>query len=289
MKILKNIIPKKTTINLTKKGADMTLQIPTTTELDSYKVVAEVAASNPHWKKLGGGGSEKEIISTILSVMLMARELGIPPIQAISGGINNILGKFEISARIMNMLIRKHGHRLQVVERDDNICVIFGKRKDTGEEMQVTYHIEEARRAGLVKPGGGWTKNPTDMLFARAISRLARSLFPDCIGGCYVEGELQESALGKPLDTISDMPDIEIKPVSEEVLELNFDLPTDMHPNAAKLFIQESASTTEKPVNDLIRWANKNPDKFIDKLRAWEDARAFPVLTPDPTQVLVDA
>ncbi len=269
----------------------MSLQVPTTEELDSYKIIATIAASNPYWKKLGGGGGEKEILSTIFSVMLMARELGIPPIQAISGGINNIQGKFEISARIMNMLIRKHGHRLQVIQRDNNICIIFGKRKDTGEEMQVQYHIEEARMAGLIKPGGGWVKCPTDMLFARAISRIARSMFPDCIGGCYIEGELQETMLNKPFDGPTDLPEIETMPTCEIPHlspEIEFDLPADIHPNSVKVFLAESASASEKPVNDLIIWANKNPEKFLDKLRAWEDARSTPALTPDPSQVYVE-
>lgn len=263
--------------------------VPTPQELDSYKIMATVAASNPYWKKVGGGGSEAAIISTILSVMLMARELGLKPLTAISGGINNIQGKFEISARTMNMLIRQHGHRLQVVARDNNICTIFAKRKDTGEEMQVTYHIDEARQAGLVKPGGGWTKNPTDMLFARAISRLARSMFPDCIGGCYVEGELQESIQGKVYDGPLDIPEVEAKEeIAYEPAKIEFEIPPDIHPKNVERFLEESASMSEKNVNFVISMANKHPEKFLDKLRAWEDARSTSHLTPDPSQILVE-
>lgn len=270
----------------------MSLQLtalPTADELQSYQIMSEVAANNPYWKKLGGGGSQKEIVATILSVMLMARELGLPPIQSISGGINNIQGKFEISAKSMNMLIRKYGHRLQVIERNNTICVIYGKRKDTGEEMQVPYHIEEARIAGLIKPGGGWVKNPTDMLFARAISRLARSLFPDCIGGCYVEGELQEAILGKPFEGKMDLPSMEINPVVEEDIEgyqITFDLPEDISPQSATEYLKESSSAMEKPISTFYRWANQNPDKFISKLRAWEDENKLPELTPNPSEMV---
>ncbi len=161
--------------------------VPTPEELDSYKIMATVAASNPYWRKVGGNGNKEEVVATIFSIMLMARELGLKPFSAISGLIQNIQGKFEISARGMNQLIRIHGHRLQVVEWDQNICTVFAKRKDTGEETQQSYHIEEARMAGLIKAGGGWVKNPKDMLWARCISRIARSIFADCIGGCYVE------------------------------------------------------------------------------------------------------
>ena len=50
--------------------------------------------------------------------------------------------------------------------------------------------MEEAKRAGLVKQSTPWVTFPRDMLYARALSRLARQLFPDIIGNCYVEGEI---------------------------------------------------------------------------------------------------
>jgi len=259
----------------------MSLTIPTKDELESYKIIATIAASNAHWKKLGGGGKPEEVIATILSIMLMARELGVQPMQAISGGINNILGKFEISARIMNMLMRKHGHAVQVKMLTDQVCKVWGKRKDTGEEMEATYHIEEAARAGLIKEGGGWKKNPQDMLFARAISRLARRLTPDCIGGCYVEGELQETALKQPAQA-PEMPAIDISPSVFEPAKpvkqlLSFEIPADIEESSLEQFMQESAETNETTTLALAHRANKNPEKFISVLREWEDKRHAPV------------
>lgn len=257
----------------------MSLTVPTREELDSYKVIATVAASNPHWRKLGGGGSEETIIATILSVMLMARELGVPPIQAVSGGINNIQGKFEISARIMNMLMRKHGHQLQVNVLTNEICKVWGKRRDTGEEMEATYHIEEASRAGLIRDGGGWKKNPQDMLFARAISRLARRLCPDCIGGCYVEGELQETILKQSVEAPTELPEIEMKPMLQAKplrSMLSFDVPEDIQDTSLETFLKESAETAGASVEALVVRANKNPDGFINTLRKWEDKKFSP-------------
>lgn len=252
--------------------ANHTQLIPTEAELKSYQIIAKVASANPHWRKLGGNGGEETVVATILSVMLLARELGISPIQSISGGINNILGKFEISARIMNQLIRKHGHKLNVKMHTHEVCVIWGKRRDTGEEMEVRYHIEEAARAGLIKDGGGWRKCPEDMLFARAISRLARRLFPDCIGGCYVEGELQETMLKQPIDSV-DVPrleevNVEIKETSTEML---LDIPNDISNETVEKFIHESSMTSGKTRDYVIKSANHRPQAFIDALRAWED------------------
>jgi hypothetical protein len=248
--------------------------IPTEDELKSYQFIAKVASSNQSWKKLGGGGSEEQVVATILSVMLLARELGVSPMQAISGGINNILGKFEISARIMNQLIRKHGHKIQVTMLTNEVCKILGKRRDTGEEMEASYHIEEAARAGLIKEGGGWRKNPQDMLFARTISRLARRLFPDCIGGCYVEGELQETVLKQSVQGF-DVPSVdEINVFPEEIEQrcvFEFEIPSDISRVSVENFINESATFSGKSVGSIYKRANQNPEGFLNALRSWEE------------------
>ena len=160
--------------------------IPDNHELQVYSIMAKAAANTPFFKTLGGE-------SGIISIMLYARELGIPPMQAITGGLHNIQGKIEMAARTINLKIRQAGHILRITHLDDTKCQIYGKRRDTGEEWEETYTIQDAKKAGLVKPGGGWEKNPSDMVFARCISRIGRRLFPDVIGTAYVEGEIREA------------------------------------------------------------------------------------------------
>lgn len=247
--------------------------LPTETELKSYQIVAAIAANNPHWKKLGGGGKPEEVVATILSVMLLARELGFSPMQAVSGGINNIQGKFEISARLMNQAIRARGHKMNVRIMTDEICTIWGKRKDTGEEMEVTYHIEEARRSGLVRDGSPWKKTPQDMLFARCISRLARRLYPDCIGSCYIEGELQESMQGKVVDMI-EVPKIEEFEVAED--EIGLILP-DVNADHVNEFVRETAFQTKRTENDIRKRARENMDGFLRSFTQWEEKRYPPL------------
>lgn len=242
--------------------------LPTESELNSYKIIAKVAASNQHWRKLGGNGDDESIIATILSVMLLARELGLPPMQSIAGGINNIQGKFEISARIMNQLIRKHGHILKVKTQNNHICTIWGKRRDTGEEIEVSYHIDEARTAGLIKPGGGWVKCPQDMLFARCISRLARRLTPDCIGGCYVEGELQETILKQTVEA-PEVPVLEKYKEKEE--EIVLQLPENVDSSRVDLFLQESTMGGKYTIESLRKRASDRMESFLKEYQKWED------------------
>lgn len=250
--------------------------LPTEAELNSYQIVAKIASNNPHWKKLGGNGSADEVIATILSVMLLARELGFSPMQAVSGGINNIQGKFEISARLMNQAIRARGHKMQQRVLTDEVCTLWGKRKDTGEEMEVSYHIEEARRSGLVRDGSPWKKTPQDMLFARCISRLARRLYPDCIGSCYIEGELQESILKQSPETIELPKKEEFEVVEEEVGLILPDVNTD-HVNE---FVTETASQTKRSENDIRKRANGNKEGFLKSFRQWEEKK-YPLLEAD--------
>lgn len=259
--------------------------LPTETELKSYQIVATIASNNPHWKKLGGNGKSEEIVATILSVMLLARELGFSPMQAVSGGINNIQGKFEISARLMNQAIRARGHKMQQRLLTDEVCTLWGKRKDTGEEMEVSYHIEEARRSGLVRDGSPWKKTPQDMLFARCISRLARRLYPDCIGSCYIEGELQESILKQSPQSI-DLPKKDEFEIMVEPLPM-LEIPADVDYQRVQEFIHETAQQTKRSTSDIAKRASENMTGFLDKLKQWESLK-YPIATDDDSCNLME-
>ena len=156
---------------------------PNEHEIMVYHTMAEQAVSSKMYRNIG----EK---AAVMMIMLAAREMGIPPMAALNGGLNIIQGKVEISARMMSALIRKAGHSLKILENTDALCTVQGTRVDNGDTHTVTYTVQDAQKAGLVKSGGGWVKNPADMCFARAMSRLARQLFSDVIGIGYVEGEI---------------------------------------------------------------------------------------------------
>lgn len=175
----------------------ITSSIPNDHEMMVFHTMAEHAVSSKMYKNVGDK-------SGVMMIMLAARELGIPPMQSLNGGLHIIQGKVEISARMMNALIRKAGHSIDKVESTGTICHLKGKRVDTGETCEVKYTIEDARAAGLVKQGGGWTKFPEDMCYARALSRLARQLFSDVIGIGYVEGEIR--ATDAKIDVPKDVP-----------------------------------------------------------------------------------
>lgn len=166
--------------------------IPTEHEMMVFHTMAEQAVTSKMYKGIG----EK---AGVMMLMLSARELGISPMMALNGGLNIIQGKVEISARMMSALIRKSGHQIQVKECTATQCVLVGKRSDTGESQESSFSVSEAQQAGIFKAGGGWTKFPKDMCFARALSRLARQLFSDVIGIGYIEGEIGNPVETKPI------------------------------------------------------------------------------------------
>lgn len=136
-----------------------------------------------HYQHLGPEG--------IFAIIQKAKATNVNPLDALNGGMYYVHGKVEMSAFMMNQLIRQSGHSISKDHKsDDTACILHGKRVDTGDAWTEIFSINDAKRAGIYREGTGWTKYPKNMLFARALSNLARMLFPDVIMGCYVEGEL---------------------------------------------------------------------------------------------------
>ena len=196
--------------------------------------------------------------------------MGLSPMQSLSGGIYNINGKFEISARLLNQLIRRNRHQLKVLSNTDEVCTIWGKRRDTGEELTHSFHIQEAARAGLIKEGGPWKKYPKDMCFARAISRLARQLFPDCIGSCYVEGELDDKRLCESQEAPS-LPEPEEMSIEEEKMTVaHLSLPENVDKELLGYYISEIATQCKIPESQVLSEASERMQGFLESFEIWQ-------------------
>lgn len=154
--------------------------------LETTQKLCQALMKTPHYSKMGPEG--------IFAVVAKAKSLNVDPLDALNGGLYCIQGKVEMSSQMMNQLIRNVGHSIKKDPKsDDTICILHGKRADNGDEWTESFSIAEAKRAGIYNERSPWGKYPRDMLFARALSRLARQLFPDVIKGCYVEGEISQA------------------------------------------------------------------------------------------------
>lgn len=172
------------------------------TDFSNTQKLCAMLLKAPHYARIG--------IEGVFAIIETSKALGIDPRQGLSG-LYYVKGKIEMTARMMNALIRSRGHSITKDKRsDDTLCILHGKRADTGDTWTESFSIKEANSAGLIRQGGPWTTFPRDMLFARALSRLARQLFPDLIGNVYVENEigLDPNISGFPNSSIPSLPEI---------------------------------------------------------------------------------
>lgn len=161
-------------------------------DLQNTQKMCQMLMQTPHYRKMGNEG--------IFAIVEKARSVGVNPMDALNGGMYFVQGKVEMTSALMNQLIRSCGHSVTKDKKsDETICILHGKRADNGDTWVESFSLEDAKKAGIYR--NQWLKYPKDMLFARALSRLGRQLFPDVIKGCYVQGEISEApAFNAPVD-----------------------------------------------------------------------------------------
>jgi hypothetical protein len=257
--------------------ATQVVGMPSAQELMVYQTWAKNAVDSQMYRGVG-----KE--SAVMMIMLAAREYGIGPAQALNGGLHIIEGKVELSARVMSALIRRAKHTLQIIESTDQICKIKGTRADTGETHTVTFTIEMAQKAGLIKEKGGWKRTPEDMLYARCVSRLARQLFSDVIGIGYIEGEISDSrASNEEPKQYSEVTEDAISQMLQDLLK-QFD-PSDH--SLIMTFIDEiNAHYKELKVHTLMKLLN-DIKVTSDQFNKWKNKRKLNEKVIDITSVPV--
>lgn len=158
-------------------------------EIEQTQRMSRELMKTPHYAKMGEVG--------IFTIVQKARSIGLNPLDALNGAMYFVNGKVELSANTMNYLIRSLGHSITKDEKSNQeLCILRGRRADNGDTWTASFSIKEAKVAGIYK--NTWEKYPEDMLFARALTRLARQLFPDVIKGCYVENEIKDAVQSSP-------------------------------------------------------------------------------------------
>lgn len=183
--------------------------IPTEQEFKMLENMSVCASQSKFFDRVGSQGG-------LLSIMVYAKELGLPPMQCLFGGMHNIQGKIELSASLMNAMIRKAGHMIEILQCDNNTCSLKGTRKDTKETYTETFTMQDAQQADLMK-NPTYKKFPKNMLFARALKNLSRMLFSDVIGSAYVEGEISD--LDDKKKTFEAKPKEEIATIEATIVE----------------------------------------------------------------------
>ncbi len=153
--------------------------------LSSAMTLAKAVAASKLFTK--AYGSPEAVLMSIMA----GRELGISTMAALRS-IHIIEGKPSMSAGLMAALVlrAKSCKQFEIISRTNESATISIWREGWKEAKTITYSVDDARRAGLVKDGSGWVKNPADMCVARCQAIGARLGWPDILANVYLPDEL---------------------------------------------------------------------------------------------------
>jgi len=228
-------------------------------ELDYARTVGEMIVSSGKWSK-------EYNKDTVALLVMYAKEIGIHPVKALMCGFDIIQGKITMKPMMMNDMIRKAGHSIQIVHNTDKICELKGTRRDNGDTCTITFTSEDAKKAGLSEKDN-YKKWPANMLYARAMGNLARMLFADVVGGVYMEGELD-----------TQIPAKKAEPEEKEQITINVETgevaPTASPTTYSIANVQDVLGIgTETEIEDLI--------KMIAIKKGWDEQKVMTSIMED--------
>ncbi len=148
-------------------------------EIDDVHAMVRKLMGTKHFQKMGEDG--------IFAIIMTAKSINMPIQDALNGLLYFVQGRVGMSYEAMNMYIRNAGHSVQIKHLDTKSCTLIGKRKDNGDTAEITFDMEDAKKAGK-----NYDKHPKTMLFARCLSMLKRFLFPDVCTKVYVKEEMDD-------------------------------------------------------------------------------------------------
>lgn len=216
-------------------------------EIEKTNMIMGSLMKLPHYQKMG--------VETVFAIVAKARSLGIDPMYALNGGLYAIKGKIGMPAEAMAAMIRERGHS---ITRDkastDTCCILNGKRKDNGDTWTCKFSIDDAKKAGIYV--NSWEKYGSAMCYNRAMSFLARQLFPDVIKGAgYTMEELKEIATSNSSSYMETVEMVEVEPE-----KINSDQAT-----LLKKVLSDCSDEYQASVMTTLRKASK-PVESIDAL-----------------------
>lgn len=135
--------------------------------------------------------SQYVLPEAVFAVILAGRELGLG-VMASLRGFHIVEGKPTMAADLIRALVLKSGKAqyFDCVERTNDKATWVTRRQGSPHESTVTYTMDDAKSAELVRPNFGWTKHPADMLAKTASAKLSRLVYSDVVFGLYGAEEL---------------------------------------------------------------------------------------------------
>lgn len=249
-----------------------TFSMPKGQELTDLTNFCKVMADSPAYRKLGPGG--------VMSIVLTAKELNLPMMPCLNGGMYNFSGTVSLSAQLMQAMLMRGGVNVKVIQLNDSICKLEFTRNGK-ENFQFAYTVDDARKAHYLGKDN-WKNHLRDMLYCRALSGGARKYAPDILLGCYVHGELNGQdvpyeMVNVPEEACENVEEIpEQKP--QEQIEFQkvegfdqFVKDNDLlgKSDRAKYVEEITKASANKTKDEIINFAVQNPERFESAFQKW--------------------
>lgn len=119
--------------------------------------------------------------ANVLVALELGEVLGLPPITTLME-VYVVNNRPSMSARMMSTLTRRAGHLIATIS-DPSKAITTIVRRDTQQEYQITFSLEDARKAGLLEKAGPWKQFTQRMLENRSISACVRLACPEVLMG----------------------------------------------------------------------------------------------------------
>lgn len=169
-------------------------------DLDSAMKVATMLAKSGYWKETGT--AERAFVK-----IMLGQELGIGPMASMRGIEVDYLGRVTLMANLQAALVKASGtFNYHVIEANDQRCALeFLERNPNAkpgdaDEWRLLgiseLTIDQAKAAnmhqqwdskdGAMKPKQTWKSYPSDMLFARCITRGVKRYVPHITNGLTI-------------------------------------------------------------------------------------------------------
>jgi len=248
--------------------------MPMGQELQQMMELCNTLAKAPYYAKMGAAG--------ILAICLTARELGLPLMRCLNGGMYPIDGKVSMSSNLINQMIINAGHHINILHLGDDYCEIEFVRSDRpANRAKFTYKFtaQDAEAAGLLKKDN-WKYYRKSMLFSRALSGGGKIWMPDALNGVYAIGELpnDERIEEASFEEIQrQAPESIQAPPVLEVLEggsidcLQHELFAAPERQAYIDYVIDQSGWDRKRV---LQWGLHNSEQFNKKFEAWQQMNA---------------
>ena len=119
-------------------------------------------------------------------VFLKAAELEIPINSALEF-LYVVGGKVKMMSQMVQALVQRSGKvTIEIIATTAVKATARGTRPGY-QPLEISFTIEEAERAGMIKGGSfGWKNHPADMLRYKTIARVSRLMFADVVSGMDV-------------------------------------------------------------------------------------------------------